>query len=100
MFQQFAEPLLADLQRLVPHVHTVIREKVKGVQPHVRIAFAAVEGVEIGDPIRPQDYGLTIDDERGLAQPQGSLNDQGKALGPIMPVAGEQADADAVALDD
>jgi hypothetical protein len=30
-FQQFAKPQLADVQRLAPHVHAVIRQKVEGV---------------------------------------------------------------------
>jgi len=46
-FQQFAEPQLADLQRLVPHVHAVIRQKVEGVQPHIGIAPSATQGIEV-----------------------------------------------------
>jgi hypothetical protein len=32
---------------LVPHVYTVIRQKVEGVQPHIGIAPSAVQGIEV-----------------------------------------------------
>jgi hypothetical protein len=37
--------------------------KIEGVQPDILVALSWVQGVQIGDPIRTQHYGLAVDDE-------------------------------------
>ena len=46
--QQLAEPQLSDLQRLVPHLDTIVREKIKGVQPDFVVPLFTMQGIEGG----------------------------------------------------
>jgi len=46
--QQLAEPQFSDLQRLVPHIDTQVREKIEGIQPDVVIPLFTMQGIDGG----------------------------------------------------
>ena len=62
--------------------------------------LAGVQAVEIGPAVDAEQHGLAVDHERAVAVAQRGLDDQRKAIGPVVAVAGEQPHALAVALDD
>jgi hypothetical protein len=62
--------------------------------------LAAVQPIEVGPAIDAEQHGLAVDHERAVAVAERGLDDQRKAIGPIVTVAGEQPHALAIALDD
>ena len=63
------------------------------------IVLAAVQCVEIGNPVDAQENGLAVDHELTAAVLQRGFGDPGKAAGPIVTAAGNQVNALVVALD-
>src|SRR5207248_11573029 len=98
-FQQLAEPQLADLQRLVAHINAVVGEEIEGVQPDLFVAPSTVQALEIGDPVRTEHNGFSINDEGGFPEPERGLNNQRVTIGPIIAATGQQPDALAFTLD-
>src|SRR5438477_5311573 len=61
--QEPAKPQLSDLQRLVTHIDAVVREKIESIQHGFIIPLSAVQRVKVGDPIRTEHHGFTVDHE-------------------------------------
>jgi len=59
-----------------------------------------VQAVEMGDAVDPEQHRLAVDDELLVAVPQRRFDNLREAAGPVVAVAGEQAHAIAVALND
>jgi hypothetical protein len=76
----------------------VEREAVEGVELHLVVMAARVQGVEVGDTIDAQDHGLAIDDEPLVPVPERAFDDQGITVGAVVTAASDQPDAIAVPL--
>jgi hypothetical protein len=62
--------------------------------------LARMQAVEIRDAVDAEQHSLAIDDERARSIAQRRFDDQRIAVGPVVPVEGEQPHALALALDD
>jgi hypothetical protein len=89
---------LAHREWQIPQIVTVHRQYVKGTELHLFVVPAGMQGIEIGITVNAQDDCLAIDDELLLPVLQGSFNDPGKALCPIVSASGNQPHPIAVAL--
>ena len=81
---------------LVVAVHC---KDVEGIELHLVIALARMQGVQIGDAVNAENDGLAIDDELLVSVFQRRLDDPGIALRPIVAAVRDQTDAISVALD-
>ena len=68
--------------------------QVEGVQH--RLMAPAPQRMEVRCPVVAGDHGLTVDQERRRLDAEGRVNDSREAVGPLMVVAREAADALAI----
>ena len=88
-------------QRQGAQVVAVERQDVEGVELHLLVMSARVQGVEVGDAVDAGQDRLAIDDEFvGAGSSARAFDDPRETVGPVMAVAGPQAHASAVALND
>jgi len=73
---------------------------VEGIELDLVVVLPAVQPVEVGDAVNANERGLAIKDELLCPYATSGVDDQRIAAGPIVAVAGEQADAVAIARDD
>jgi hypothetical protein len=71
----------------------VDRQYVEGVELHVAIVFAGVEGVEVGGAVQAENHRLAIQYEPLLLDLARGLHDPRIPIGPVMSAPGDQAHA-------
>src|SRR4051794_11550594 len=71
---------------------------VEGAELHLVIMRAAVESIEVGNPVDAENHGLAIEREPLLPDLARGLNDPWIPVGPVVAASGDQANAVAVAL--
>ena len=54
------------MQRQLPQILSIERQDIEGVKLDFLVMLTGMQPIEIGDAIDAEQYGLTIDDERGL----------------------------------
>ena len=90
----------AHAQRQLADVLAVADQTVEGIELDFVVVLAAVQAVEVRNAVYAEQDGLPVDHERGVPVAQRGLGDQRIAVAPVVAVAGEQAHALALALDD
>ena len=78
----------------------VAREDVEGVEHDLIVMLSGVQSVEIRDAVNTEQHGLALDDERTIPVAQRIFRDQRKPIAPVVAIAGKQANALPVPLDD
>jgi hypothetical protein len=94
--EQPGEPSLALDQRQVAQVVAVMLDQVEGVQHCLTAPTSAPQRMEVRRPVVAGDHGLAVDQERRRLDAEGRVNDSQEAVGPLIAVAGEAADARAI----
>lgn len=84
---------LPHVERPRPEILAVERHQVESVELHLGVALARMQRVEVGNAVNAQHDGLAINDELLRAVLQCCLDNPGIPLGPVVPVAGDQAHA-------
>jgi hypothetical protein len=87
---------LAPVKRLASEVLAVEFDQVEGAQRHLAIAPAAAQQLERCQPVGLEGDGLAVDQARADQERFDRFADEREAIGPVMPVAGQQADAGAI----
>jgi hypothetical protein len=87
-------------ERQFPQVLAIERENVERIELNLVIMPARMQAVEIRDAVHAQQHRLAIDHKRTGEVAQRGFDDSGIPIAPIVAVAGEQAHALALALDD
>ena len=98
--KQPGKACLAHAQRHLTNVLATRNEDVERIELHFVIVLAALQNIEIRPTIYPKQHGLAVDHKGPAAVAQGRLDDERILVTPIMAVAGEQAHASALALND
>ena len=70
----------------------VVGQAVEGVELDLVVVLARVQGVEVGDAVDAKHHGLAVDDEPGLSDLPGGLDDPGIPAG-LLPM-GSSTDLD------
>ena len=96
--EQPREISLAHAQGEGAQILAIERQDVEGVELHLIIMLARVQGIEIGNAIDAEDDSLAIDDELLLSILECGFHDPRIAIGPVVAIAGDQAHTIAVAL--
>ena len=91
--QQARERRLARLQRLGPQVLAVQFEEVEGVEEDMLAGRLAPQPLEHREPIVIAGDRLAIDQAGTHLEPVNGLDDERIARSPVVPIAGQQADA-------
>ena len=91
--QQSRQVRLSHAQWKLPQIVAVTHQHVEGVELHLVIVLAAVEPVEVRSAIHAKQHGFTVQDKGADADAMRCLNDQWVAIGPVVTVAREQANA-------
>ena len=91
---QSGEPLLALDQRQVAQVGTVVLQQVEGVQHRLWTPPLAPQRPEVRHPVVSGDHHLAVDQERLRLEVSGGFDNGREAVGPVMAVAREAADAE------
>src|SRR4051812_36229211 len=89
--QQPGEVGLAHAERQLPDVLAITDQTVESIKLHFVIVLSAVQAVEVGDAVNAEQYSFAVDHKRVVSISKGGLDDERKAVGPIVPVASEQA---------
>ena len=64
--QELRQVGLAQVQRQPAQIVAVVRQAVEGVELHLVVVLAGMQGVEVGDAVHPEHHSLAIGDELGL----------------------------------
>jgi hypothetical protein len=91
-----AAKVRAPLMRLCAALKRCLQPEPEGVQHRLMAPASAPQRMEVRCPVVAGDHRLAVDQERRCLEPGGCLDNGREAVGPVMAVAGEAADARAV----
>ena len=94
--EQSGEPLLALDQRQVAQVRTVVLQQVKRIQHCLRASVSAPQRMEVRPAVVSGDHDFAVDQERVCLKAGGGFDNGREAVGPVVAVPGEAADAQAI----
>ena len=98
--EQSGQVSLAHAQRQLANVFAIGDQDIESVELHLVIVLAAVQSVEVGSTVNSEQYRFAVDYKRGAPIAQSRFNDERILIRPVVAVAGEQANALPVPLDD
>ena len=90
---QSGEPLLTLDKRQVAQVGTVVLQQVEGIQHYLWTPAFAPQRPEVRHPVIAGNHHLAVDQERMCLKASSSFDNSREAVGPVVAVVGEAADA-------
>ena len=81
--QEPAEVVLAEVQGQGAKIVATIDQDIEGVELDLVIVPAAVQAVEVRDPVDPEQHGFAIEHKRARPDAKRGLGDQGILVGPV-----------------
>ena len=87
-------------ERQRPEIVAVADQHVEGIELDFFIVLARVQADEVGSAVDAEQHSFTVNHKGALAVSQRGLDNEGKAVAPVVPIAGEQPNALAFTLND